>query len=265
MITRRSTFVLVCLMLISLMVVACDNGGSPTPTNKPATPTLGVQADDSANPAATLRPPLPSATPQPSPTTTPQPLPISTSTPPPGTPLPSPTAMQAVNDLAHLVLQSYEVPAGLTFDATRSGEQSNETVANGDASRLQQLKTWGRQSGYLAVYRTANPPLTGTVSLLSSSAASFASADGATSAWGNAVKRLESSSLPLTALPDPPSYTEHTATLFYADPKTNIATAVLLVAHGHLVEEITIVGEKIGVNELYPLAQPVVARLLAAP
>jgi hypothetical protein len=173
--------------------------------------------------------------------------------------------MRVVDGLARLALQSYEVPAGLALDPTRSGEQSNEKVADGDASRLQQLKTWARQTGYVAVYRAASLPPAGAVSLLSSAAASFASPAGATNAWADAVKRLESSGLPLTAVAHPPSYTEHSTVLFYADPNTNIATAVLLVAHGHLVEEITIVGEKIDVNDLYPLAQTIVARLLAAP
>lgn len=287
LIARRISFVLVCLMLISSLLVACDNGGA-TATPVPATVTAGRSVSASPGRIA-LDPgpqypstPLPTATsiPRPSPTSTlypaatntpvpptnpPTPAPTNTSTPEPGTPLSSPTATQVADVLARLVLQTYEVPANLTLDPTSSGELSNETIANGDATRLAQLKAWARQAGYVNVYRAYSAAPSGTVALLSSAAASYASNAGASAAWADALKRLQGSNLPLTAVAAAPHYTAHSIVLAYTDPNTNDSTAVLLVASGHLVAEVTIVGAKISPAALYPLAQIIVPRLVAAP
>lgn len=285
MIASRVSLALGCLMLISSMLVACDNGGA-TVTPVPATATPGLSVSASPGLTALTSGPLPPSIPPTmaistshlSPTNTPHltatstplpptstPTPALTSTPVPGTPLPAPTATEVVDVLARLVLQTYEVPAGLTLDPTSSGEQSNETIANGDTTRLTQLKTWGRQTGYVNVYRAAGAAPNGTIALLSSAAASYAGADGASAALADAVQRLEGSSLPLTAVASAPHYADHSTVLAYTDPKTNAATAVLLVTSGHLVAEITIVGAKISPNALYPLAQIIVPRLVAAP
>ncbi len=282
------SFALVYLMLISSMLAACDNRGATA--KPPVTPSASASASPggallnpgpllpsvlatvtvvmrpsptSTQPATATSIPL-TVTSPPALTLTSTPLPP-TSTPVSATPLPAPTATEVVDVLARLVLQTYEVPAGLTLDPTSSGEQSNEAVANDDATRLAQLKTWGRQSGYDNVYRTTGVAPNGAVALLSSIAASYASAAGADAGWADAVQRLKSSTLPLTAVTAAPHYTAHSVVLAYTDPHTNAATVVLLVASGHLVAEVTIVGAKISPTALYPLAQILVPRLVAAP
>jgi hypothetical protein len=267
------------LMLTMLALTACDNNSSSTAT--PITPTPNRGLPISASPGVVTLPPtttLPRALLSPTtgilsgPTSTPlssslllASATVSVSATATAMPLstnltPAPTATLIVDGLILLVLQPNEAPAGLTQDPTRSGEQSNETVADGDDTRLQQLKSWTRQTGYIAVYQSASTALTGTISLLSSSAAFYATATGASAAWADAVSRLKGG-LPLTEVAAAPHYGTQSVVLAYTDPSTNIVTLVIVVASGQLVAEVSAVGEQLSPASLYPLAQIVAARL----
>lgn len=269
---RRLPLLLGWLMSAILVLAACDNSDASTPTPVASRPTGGGPLI--ASPGLSV---LPTATPLPRPTpaatstpllTTSTPLPATATLPPGGTTTistpttltPAPTATLIVDGLARLVLQPNETPSGLTLDPTRSGEQSNETVADGDATRLQQLKSWARQTGYIAVYQAASPAPTGTISLLSSAAAFFATPDGASAAWADAVNRLKAG-LPLTEVAAASHYGSQSALLAYTDPTSSVATVVLVIASGQLVTEITAVGTQISPASIYPLAQIVADRM----
>ncbi len=187
--------------------------------------------------------------------------PLPTATPPP-TIVPSST-----EQLRAMLLDSSDLPAGFTLDAERSGELSNQQVASTEGNaelRMRTLDQWGRTAGYQAIYHRAGPLLEGAggqMSMVDSTIAAFASSEGAAASFADVVQRLKAApTLSMQEVEDATGFGDHSALLCYR-AGSGAAGCALLFQRGTLLARVTVVGVNLQVQDVYPLAARLAAKI----
>ncbi|GEM_PF-2384132 len=193
--------------------------------------------------------------------------PLPTSTPLPTTTPPPTIVPSSTGQLRAMLLDSSDLPAGFTLDVGRSGEVSNQQVASTEGNaelRMRTLDQWGRTAGYQAIYHRADPLLEGAggqMSMVDSTIAAFASSEGAAASFADVVQRLKAApTLPMQEVEDATHFGDHSALLCYKAGSGAMGCA-LLFQSSLLVARVTVVGANLQVQDVYPLATRLAAKI----